>query len=63
MRPKNSKKFKPEDMLLRIIQVAEILAKGVGKISETSSSEENAIESLEDRKDIGAKKHESEILI
>ena len=40
MSPKSAKKPKPEDMLLRVIRVAEILSKGHGKTSEKTPSDE-----------------------
>lgn len=45
MPPKSTKKQKPEDMLIRIIRVAEILAKGKGGPSPVSIGDVKSIES------------------
>lgn len=45
MPPKSTKKQKPEDMLIRIIRVAEILAKGNGEPSPVSIGDVKSSES------------------
>lgn len=64
MRPENQKKNKPEDMLLRVIRVAEILAKGLVETPTMARSDER--EAAKDREismEIAGQKHKSDNLM
>lgn len=64
MRHEDQKKNKPEDMLLRVIRVAEILAKGlVEPPTIVRSDEREAVKDREISMGIGGQKHKSDNLM